>query len=119
MAKPRVIKDFEKLDENIQEQIKLEYPLGFHKHLISFTNAQGLKVSALPYETDEKYYLVRMSVAEARQIIEDDDDYDDDGFLKESIKEAYTEKHDMDDELIGDDEDDIPETEEFEEEEHE
>ena len=93
MSKPRVIKDFEKLDEGIQEQIKLEYPLGFHKHLIYFTNAQGLKVSALPFETEEKYYLVRMSVTEAKQIIKEDEDYDDDGFLKDDIKEAYSEKH--------------------------
>jgi hypothetical protein len=122
MAKPRVIKDFEKLDESIQEQIKLEYPYGFHKNLITFNNATGQKVSALPFETEEKYYLVRMSIAEARQIIEEDDDYDEEGLLKESIKEAYTEKHDDDDEddddLMGE-EGDLPETEEFKEEEHE
>lgn len=117
MTKPRVIKDFEKLDENIQEQIKLEYPYGFHKNLITFKNASGQMVSALPFETEEKYYLVRMSVAEARQIIEEDDDYDDEGLLKESIKEAYTEKHDMEDEDIVDEDDDLPETEEFDEEE--
>ena len=34
--KPRVIKDFEKLDEGIQEQIKLENPDGFSTNLIFF-----------------------------------------------------------------------------------
>ena len=34
--KPRVIKDFEKLDIEIQEQIKLNYPYGFERHLIIF-----------------------------------------------------------------------------------
>ena len=39
-------------------------------------------MSALPFETEEIYYLIRMTVLEARQIIEDDDDYDDDGTLR-------------------------------------
>ena len=93
ISKPRVIKDFEKLEESIQEQIKLEYPYGFEDHLISFTNREGKKVSALPFEAEEKYYLVRMTISEAQQIIEDDDDYDGDGNLKEDIKDEYEEKH--------------------------
>ena len=72
-SKPRVIKDFDKLENHIQEQIKLSYPYGFSDHLIRFTNKDGLYVSALPFETDEKYYLVRMTVERAEEIIEDDD----------------------------------------------
>jgi hypothetical protein len=108
-SKPRVIKDFEKLDEAIQEQIKLEYPDGFSTNLISFINKDGLKVSALPFETEEKYYLVRMTVQQAIEIIEDDDDYDDDGYLKEDIKLDFEEKYsddDMSDEDSEQDEDD-------------
>ena len=96
-TKPRVVKDYEKLDEDIQEQIKLMYPYGFAKHLIQYKNAEGKFVSALPFETDDRYYLVRMTLIEARQIIEDDDDYDESGELKESVKEEYEEKYgDMD-----------------------
>ena len=95
--KPRIVKDYEKLDEEIQEQIKLMYPYGFAKHLIQYKNADGKFVSALPFETDDRYYLVRMTLNEARQIIEDDDDYDESGELKESVKEEYEEKYgDMD-----------------------
>ncbi len=95
--KPRVVKDYEKLDAEIQEQIKLMYPYGFAKHLIQYKNAEGKFVSALPFETDDRYYLVRMTLNEARQIIEDDDDYDESGELKESVKEEYEEKYgDMD-----------------------
>ncbi|GHE69300.1 MULTISPECIES: hypothetical protein [Roseivirga] len=106
-SKPRVIKDFEKLDKDIQEQIKLEYPEGFEDNLIYFTNKEGKRVSALPFETEEKYYLVRMTIEEAQQIIEDDDDYDEDGNLKDDIRVEYAEKHneDLDD---MDDEDDDP-----------
>ena len=95
--KPRVIKDFEKLDQNIQEQIKLNYPDGFYHHLISFLNKDGVKVSALPFETEEKYYLVRMTVQQAIDIIDEDDDYDDEGYLKEDIKLDFEDKYARDD----------------------
>ncbi len=92
-SKPRIIKDYEKLDESIKEQIKLVYPNGFSQHLISFTNKDGLLVSALPFETDDKYYLVRMTSQEAIDIISEDDDYDDDGTLKDESREAYEDKY--------------------------
>jgi phosphopantothenoylcysteine synthetase/decarboxylase len=91
--KPRVIQDFEKLGKDIQEQIKLSYPNGFSQHLIQFTNKEGKWVSALPFETDEKYYLVRMTSQEAKDIIFADDDYDDEGILKESVKEEFADKY--------------------------
>lgn len=95
--KPRIIKDFEKLDHEIQEQIKLNYPEGFYAHLITFTNKDGHKVSALPFDTEAAYYLVRMTVQQAMDIIEDDDDYDDDGYLKEEIKLDFEDKYAGDD----------------------
>jgi hypothetical protein len=91
--KRRIIKDFDKLDESIQEQIKLFYPEGFDQSLIHFTDKNGNLVSALPFETDDIYYLVRMTVSEARAIISDDDDYDDEGFLKEGSKLAFEDKY--------------------------
>lgn len=95
--KPRLVKDYEQLSDSIQEQIKLTYPWGFTKHLVSFVNKEGKRVSALPFETDEAYYLVRMTQQEAREIIENDDDFDDDGLLREEIREEYEEKYpDMD-----------------------
>ncbi len=93
-SKPRVVKDYEKLDPEVLEQIKLAYPMGFRKHLITFRNAQGDMVSALPFETDDRYYLIRMTIVQAVQFIEDDDDYDEDGNLKPKVRKAYTAKHD-------------------------
>ena len=101
MSKPRVVKDYEKLEESVVEQIKLTYPRGFHKHLVKFQNAKGDKVSALPFETDDRYYLVRMTVQEARDIIEEDDDFNDEGHLKEDIKEDYAEKYESEFEEEG------------------
>lgn len=117
MSKPRIIKDYEKLSEDVLEQIKLVYPMGFTKHLVSFTNKDGEKKKGLPFETEDFVYLVRMNEAKAEAIIEEDDDYDDDGILKSNVKEAYEEKHEDEDFLnelnsnedndLGDDDDDV------------
>lgn len=93
MNKPRVIKDFEKLDKHIKEQIKLAYPFGFSEHLITFTNKSGGYSSALPFETDEKYYLVRMTQQEADHLVDEDDDFDDDGNLRDEIRDLYENKY--------------------------
>ncbi|OFX57660.1 MAG: hypothetical protein A2066_04765 [Bacteroidetes bacterium GWB2_41_8] len=102
-SKPRVIKDYEKLDPEIQERIKLEYPSGYSESLIYFNNKEGKRVSALPFETEDKYYLVRMTVYEAEKIIEEDDDYDSSGSLKSSAKEEYESKYSDDEFLVAED----------------
>ena len=93
MDKLRVIQDYEKLSTELQEQIKLVYPDGYSQHLIEFTNKNGESVSALPFETFEKIYMIRMSTKKANQIISDDTDYNDEGFLKESLIEKYEDKY--------------------------
>jgi len=93
MSKPRVIKDFIKLDESLQEQVKLAYPFGFEDHLIRFANSKGEMVSALPFEGEDKFYLVRMSKEQAQMIIQSDDDYDEGGMLREDVREGYEEKY--------------------------
>ncbi len=109
MSKLRVIKDYQKLDKDLQEQVKLMYPDGFSQHLIEFNNAKGEIVSALPFETDEYMYLLKMSVRTAQQIIEDDDDYDDEGNLIDQIREKYEGEY-GDPNLVGE-EDSNPEEE--------
>ena len=99
MNKPRVVKDYDKVDDSVLEQIKLKYPYGFEKALISFKNQKGEFVSALPFETDDRYYLIRMTRKEAQQLIADDDDYGDDGILKDDVREEYEDKYDDDTDL--------------------
>jgi hypothetical protein len=91
--KLRVIQDFEKVSTEIQEQIKLVFPDGFSQHLIEFKNKNNETVFALPFETDDKIYMIRMSFRKAIQIIKDDSDYDDDGILKDDIREKYEDEH--------------------------
>jgi lipase chaperone LimK len=106
MGKPKVIKDFDKLDASIQEQIMQFYPDGFDKHLVKFTNADGKNVSALPFETDDRYYLVRMTANEARQIFADEEDFDSTDLLKAEIKDEFKEEYDSDEQDEKDDYDD-------------
>jgi hypothetical protein len=91
--KSRIVIDYDKLSEEIKEQIKLVYPEGYYQHLIEFKNAKGENISALRFETFDKIYLIRMSVKKAMQMIIDDSDYDDDGFLRDDIKEKYEDDH--------------------------
>ena len=83
--KKRIIKDYDSLPEDVVAGIKMQYPKGFAQHLVFYTNKEGKRVSALPFDTGEIYYLVRMTVQEAQQIIEDDEDYDDDGVLRDDF----------------------------------
>ncbi len=110
--KPRVVKDYDKLDLAIQEQIKMQYPYGFDKYLITFKNIKNAFVSALPFETEDKYYLVRMTREQAIAIIARDDDYNDSGRLKNSVLENLKTKHsDEDDEDLDLELDDFDENE--------
>lgn len=93
--KPRIIKDYEKLPHEVQEQIKLSYPNGFHNHLIEYMDKENKKKKALPFEGEEYYYLVKMTVAEAKQIISDDDDYED-GVLRDEVFDEYTDRYNED-----------------------
>ena len=95
--KKRIVKDYDALSEDILHQVKLNYPYGFADHLIKYTNKDGKYVSALPFETNDIYYLIRMTAVEAEQIIEDDDDYDEDGNLKDDFAESLEDEEDGND----------------------
>ncbi len=92
-SKPRIIKDYNKLPEAVIEQIKLVYPKGFTQHLVSFTTQDGERKLGLPFETDECIYLIKMTPAAAEVIVEEDDDYDEDGILRDEIREEYHDKY--------------------------
>ena len=112
--KPRLVKDYDKLPLDIQGQIKLNYPQGFAGSLITYIDAKGKVVSALPYETEDYYYLVRMTLAEAYDIIENDEDFGDDGILRDDFAlqgfEGGEDEDDVedipDDEPLDDEDDD-------------
>lgn len=78
MSKKRIIKDYDQMPLDIVSQLKEQFPYGYHEHLLRFNNSKGELVAALPFETDEVFYLVRMNVDGGYHIIEEDDSEDDD-----------------------------------------
>ncbi|MBL7803857.1 MAG: hypothetical protein JNL02_09000 [Saprospiraceae bacterium] len=105
MAKKRVVKDYDALPEETIRQVKMKYPNGYADNLVFYTDKEGKKVSALPFEADDTYYLIRMTVLEAKRLVKDDEDYDEDGVLREDFADV-----EVDSEFDGqgeDDDDDI------------
>jgi len=103
LAKKRVVKDYNALSEEIVKLVKTRYPSGYADNLVSYNDKEGKKVSALPFETDDTYYLIRMTILEAKRIVKEDEDFDDDGQLKEELVEVDV---DVDTEFDGEGEDD-------------
>lgn len=91
--KPHKLTTFEKLSEELQEQVKLVYSEGFADSLIEYKGKDGAKVFALRFETEDTVYLIKMSEKRAEQIILDDDDYDEEGNLTKIAKQLYGEKY--------------------------
>jgi hypothetical protein len=77
MVKKRIIKDYNQMPSELLVQLKDRYPLGFNDHLLRFTNAKGEQVSALPFETDETYYLVKVNKGLGYHILDEDDQIED------------------------------------------
>ncbi len=132
MTKKRVIKDYDVLPEDIIRLVKLRYPTGYAAFLVQYTDKEGKKVSALPFEAEDAYYLIRMTVQEAKRLVKEDDDYDDEGVLREDFADIEVENEfdgqgEDDDEVEGvsdeddhiivtrrrDDDDDIPDDTEY------
>jgi len=103
LAKKRVVKDYDALSEDITRLVKQKYPSGYAESLVTYSDKEGKKVSALPFETDDTYYLIRMTILEAKRIVKEDEDFDDEGQLKEEIADVEVE---VDDEFDGAGEDD-------------
>ncbi len=70
--KKRIIVDYKTLPENMLERLALQYPDGFKDNLITYTNSKGDKISAVPVETEETYYLVKVSI-QLKEMVRDVD----------------------------------------------
>lgn len=72
-TKKRIVKDYENLSPELMELLHAAYPDGFTGATISFFDRDGKRVSAIPFETDEIYYLVRMVEKKSKPAKADDD----------------------------------------------
>lgn len=59
--KPKIIKAFENIDSVLYDLIRERFPTGFENYLIAFTEKEGKYSKALPLETDEYSYLIKIN----------------------------------------------------------
>lgn len=76
MSKPKVIKEFDALEDAVKQAIYKKFPYGFERHLITFKNHKNHLISALPFETDDRFYMVKMTRSEANIISSQKDDFE-------------------------------------------
>ena len=95
-AKKRLVTSFNNLAPELQEAVKAAYPLGYTDYMMRIDKPNGDFFFAVPFETEEISYLVKIDVKidDLSGEEEDKDYYDDD------LKGA--------DELANDDSDDEP-----------
>ena len=94
--KQRLVVSYQNLPAELQEEVKKLYPYGYTDHMIRIDKPSGDFFYAVPFETDEISYLVKIDVKIDGQIEEEEDkDYYGD---EDEIKGA--------DELPTDDEED-------------
>lgn len=73
LTKKRVIRDFDKLDESFQKLVLRSYPHGFIGESLTYLNIQGKTVAAIPFETEDTFYLLRLSSSKPVIRIKKDD----------------------------------------------
>ncbi|MGF1534781.1 MAG: hypothetical protein ACFCUI_13845 [Bernardetiaceae bacterium] len=92
ISKQRRIVDYRNLTPALIEALEQRYNGEYESSMIRFRNAQGDLISAVPIETEDTIYLVKMSV-QLRQKLEelaaqesDDDSSDDDEDSEDNLK---------------------------------
>jgi hypothetical protein len=95
-AKKRLVTSFNNLPLELQEAVKAAYPLGYTDYMMRIDKPNGDFFFAVPFETEEISYLVKIDV-KIDDVPGDDDDKD---YYDDDLKGA--------DELANDDSDDEP-----------
>ncbi len=92
MAKRFVIKDFKSMTPDLMALLVEAYPDGLECHTEYFTNAKGERVEAVPLETEDTKYLIKVSttlVQKFEAYEDDDNDSDSDDFdAMEDVEDA-------------------------------
>ena len=83
MTKPNIVKkhiatSFHNLSPELQEAVKAKYPLRFTDAMIRVDKPNGDFFYAVPYDTDEIAYMVKIDVKVDDNSHDDDKDYYDD-----------------------------------------
>lgn len=112
IQKPRIIKDYEKLDKDMKKKVNEAYPNGFTENLINYTDPKtGLERFALPFETEDRYYMIRVDEFIESQIDSPSSSDEDDDIIPDEIPMDVLKKSNEDIPLEGEDEEDEEEDE--------
>ncbi len=95
--KKRLVVSFNNLTPDLQEAVRLQYPLGYTDFMIRINKPSGDFFYAVPYETDEVSYLVKIDVKIDGQIEEEEDKeyYNDEIKGADEIPDDEEEEDDM------------------------
>ena len=98
IAKKHIVTSFHNLTPELQEAVKAKYPLGFTDAMIRVDKPNGDFFYAVPYDTDEIAYMVKVDVKVDDNSHEDDDkDYYDDDIQGGDDDASDTDRADDDD----------------------
>ncbi len=80
MAKKHIVTSYHNLSAELQDAVKEKYPLGFTESMMRVDKPNGDFFYAVPFDTDEVAYLVKIDVKIDDNAQEEDekDFYDDD-----------------------------------------
>ena len=96
MAKKHIVTSFHNLTPEMQEAVKEKYPLGFTDSMIRVDKPNGDFFYAVPYDTDEVAYMIKIDVKIDDSAQDDDKDYyDDDLKGADDLQGAYDDTADM------------------------
>ena len=95
-AKKRLVVSFNNMAPELQEEVKAAYPTGYTDFMMRIEKPNGDFFFAVPFETEEISYLVKIEV-KIDDVSSDDDDKD---YYDDDLKGA--------DELANDDSEDEP-----------
>jgi hypothetical protein len=72
MAKLKVVVDYSKLSAELQELFNATYPYGVAGQTVRFPNSKGETVTAVMLETDDRTYLVKLSVSKQNSLSDEE-----------------------------------------------
>ena len=60
VAKKKIIKSIEGLDETLKDLVKKQYPTGYQSNVTRIINAKKEHIFVFPIETDDAIYLIKV-----------------------------------------------------------
>jgi hypothetical protein len=93
VANRNVIKDYKTMTPELMALLVAAYPEGFEYDTVYFTNAKGEKVEAVPLETEDTKYLIKVSTSLEKQF---------EAFDLEAFEDEETIDKDFDGEALED-----------------